>query len=53
MFQPPLASPGLLGPGMGGMERGGKEEEDVTQATEFSFLGPGGRYDGPERDLSA
>lgn len=53
VFQPPLASPGLLGPGMGGMERGGKEEEDVTQATEFSFLGPGGRYDGPERDLSA
>ncbi|KFY68004.1 hypothetical protein V497_00042 [Pseudogymnoascus sp. VKM F-4516 (FW-969)] len=56
VFQPPLASPGLLSPGMGGMERGmdrGGKDEDDREATEFSYLGPGGRYDGPERDLSA
>lgn len=51
VFQPPLASPGLLSPGMGGVERG--KEEDAVEATEFSFLAPGGRYDRSERDLSA
>ena len=55
VFQPPLASPGLLGPGMGRMERGveGKGEEDGMEVTEFSYLGDGGRYDRNERDLSA
>ncbi|KFY08551.1 hypothetical protein V492_06132 [Pseudogymnoascus sp. VKM F-4246] len=51
VFQPPLASPGLLSPGMGGMERG--KEDDSAEVTEFSYLGPGGRYDRNERDLSA
>lgn len=55
VFQPPLASPGLLGPGMGGMEKGveGRREEDGIEVTEFSYLGAGGRYDRNERDLSA
>lgn len=55
LFQPPLASPGLLNPGMGGVERGveGRKDEDSAEVTEFSFLGPSGRYDRSERDLSA
>ncbi|KFY22086.1 hypothetical protein V493_06855 [Pseudogymnoascus sp. VKM F-4281 (FW-2241)] len=55
VFQPPLASPGLLTPEMGGMKGGVDKgrEEDAAEVTEFSFLSPGGRYDRNERDLSA